>query len=282
MLDVKDYPTDFMMRNNQYASMYCDIALEAYYEARQIYNTMKAAKWLMADPRVDFRMPDKVHKKVSIAIVFSAMAAESFINDYLAIRLGDKVFYGVYNSPSVHYFEKLDKIMTVILNVRHHTEQQWYQDVLALFDLRNEFVHSTSSEVSADDFIDMIYFDDESKARAKARIAALPVELESSQSAKIQAVLNQEELDESWENPNPRVADSNEKQRLRENLESARFALSALCGMLREIEKRDPNSKAFSRTFNKDALLWGEDDEKAIRMAVFPELGLKLKKIDTN
>ena len=277
MLNIKEYPTDFMMRNNQYAPLYCDIALEAYFEARQIYNTMKDAKWLMTDPRIDYRMPDRVHKKVATAVVFSAMAAEAFINDYMAIRLGDKVFYGVYNTSDVHYYEKLDKIMTVMLHQRHHQEQQWYQDIRSLFDLRNEFVHSTSSEVSVDDFIDMIYSDAESRTRAKERVAAIPPEGADSQSEKFHAVLNQEELDESWEIKNPRVADSNERQRLRQGLEDAKFALKALCDMTRVIEKADPKSRAFTRTFNQDALEWGEDDEKAVRIAVFPELGISLK-----
>ena len=111
---VKEYPEDFMIRNNQFASMYCEIAMEAYYDACQIYKTMKDAKWLIADPRIDFRMPDRVYKKVATAVVFSAMAAEAFINDYLAVRLGDKVFYGVYNAASVHYYEKLDRIMGIL------------------------------------------------------------------------------------------------------------------------------------------------------------------------
>lgn len=276
MLDIKEYPTDFMMRNNQYAPLYCDIALEAYFEARQIYNTMKDAKWLMADPRIDFRMPDKVHKKVATAVVFSAMAAEAFINDYLAIRLGDKVFYAVHNTSSVHYYDKLDRIMTILLQP-HHKEQQWYKDIRDLFNLRNEFVHSSSREVSVGDFIEMIYPDEESRERARERLAAIPPEGANSQSEKFHAVLNQEELDESWEIKNPRVADSNERQQLRQGLENAKFALKALCDMTRVIEKADPKSRAFTRTFNQDALEWGEDDEKAVRIAVFPELGLPLK-----
>lgn len=276
MLDIKEYPADFMMRNNQYAPMYCDIALEAYYEARKIFNTMTAAKWLMADPAVDYRMPEKVHKKVATAVVFSALAAEAFINDYLATRLGDKVFYGAYNTSDVHYYQKLDKIMTVILKVRHHQDYQWYQDVRSLFDLRNAFVHSTSSEVSADEFIDLIYSDNESKAKAKARVAAIPSE-HSSQSAKFHAILNQEELDDSWEVRSPKVADLAERKRLRDGLEDARFALTTLCNLTKQIEKLDPNSRAFSRTFNENALEWGEADEMEIRMAVFPEIGIPIE-----
>ena len=276
MSDIKEYPADFMMRNNQYASMYCDIALEAYYEARKIYNTMTAAKWLMADPAVDYRMPEKIHKKVATTIVFSALAAEAFINDYLAARLGDKEFSRVYNTSDVHYYQKLDKIMTDILQVRYYQEHQWYQDVRTLFDLRNAFVHSKSSEVSDDEFIDLIYSDKKSREAAKARIAAIPSK-HASQSNKFHAILNQEELDDSWEVRNPRVADFDERTRLWNGLDDARLALTALCNLTKQIEKRDPNSRAFSRTFNENALEWGEADEMEIRKAVFPELGIPIK-----
>ena len=103
MSDIKEYPADFMMRNNQYAPMYCDIALEAYYEARKIYNTMTAAKWLMADPAVDYRMPEKVHKKVATTIVFSALAAEAkeyLLNNFYVVF---SLIYGIIKMYVVVY-----------------------------------------------------------------------------------------------------------------------------------------------------------------------------------
>lgn len=273
---VKEYPEDFMMRNNQYAPMYCDIALEAYYEARKLYNIMNAANWCMADATIDYRMPEKVHKKVATAVIFSALAAEAFMNDYLAIRLGDQEFHRAYSTSDVHYYQKLDKIMTTILNVRYYQDYQWYQDVRSLFNLRNTFVHSKSSEVSDDEFIDLIYSDKKSKAAAKARIAAIPSK-HSSQSDKFHAILNQEELDDSWKVRNPKVADFDERTRLWNGLTDARFALTALCNLTKQIEKHDPNSRAFTRTFNENALEWGEADEVEIRKAVFPEIGIPIE-----
>ena len=117
-LKIKPYPTDFLVRSNCNASLYCDIALEAYYDALQMHLALEAAEWFV-NPEIDIAMPDRLMKKIMTSIVFSAMTAEAFINDYLAVRLGDKVFAG-YNKSEYHYFDKLDIIMSDILKQQNH------------------------------------------------------------------------------------------------------------------------------------------------------------------
>lgn len=283
MLDrykIKEYPSNFVMRHHCFTFMYGEIAMEALYDAMKLYGTMKTAKWRIQDPSVDVQMPDQLRKKVAIVITFSAMAAEAFINDYLAVRLGDDVFFQEYNSSRYHYYDKLDIILLDILRQWRHKTLPWYQDIRSLFELRNDYVHSSSYELSPREFIDLTYYDTAAKERAIARLNAAQGEFPENNVAQMNAVICSQngESPEEWV---PRLADTAMQKELRRDLDNAKFALTALCNMTRAIQKLDPKSRAFTSMFSPSILMGGDCREKEIRMEVFPVLGLKLKKVDS-
>ena len=157
-LKVKPYPTDFLARSNCNASLYCDIALEAYYDALQLHLALEAREWNLS-PGVDMKMPDRLWKKIMTSIVFTAMSAEAFINNYLAVRLEDKAFMS-YNNASYHYFDKIKIIMLDILKQEDYTNLEWYKRIRSLFDKRNHLVHSVSKQVTATELVENVKKDD--------------------------------------------------------------------------------------------------------------------------
>lgn len=273
-IEIQEYPSDFMMRYNCFTSLYCDIAMEAFYDAMQLFNTMKIAKWRANAPSVDFRMPTKLQKKAAVAIVFSAMAAEAFINDYLAVRLTDDVFFLQYNKSNVHYYDKLDIILLHILRQRNHKRFSWYQDVRRLFDLRNRYVHSSSKELSAKELIALTCIDEEVKEREMERLEAISKTQPDNLETQIHMLIGSDACAEELDDSIPKIAGLAKREQLRQNLADSQFALTALCNLTRNVELLDPNSRAFSRTFNAKKVIFGEDDEREIRLKVFPKLGV--------
>ena len=276
---VKDYPTDFMMRSNCHTALYCDIAMEAYYDALQLHSALKAAEWHLA-PGVDRKAPERLKKKIITAIVFSAMTAEAFINNYLAIRLGDKAFKS-YNNANYHYYDKIEVIMLDILKQEDYTSLEWYKGIRSLFDKRNSLVHSASKEMTVEEFVRSTHYEDvrsmvQTKLKLKSAKELFPNDLES----QFHAVFGRQDPDEFWENPNPTLADKTHRDYLSAELEFAKYGLTSLSNMTRAIGKLDPNYDAFKDTFSPLDLLYGNDDEITIREVVFPNLGLNFTKED--
>jgi hypothetical protein len=278
-LKIQDYPADFMIRSNVNTSLYCDIALESYYDALQLYSALEAAEWHLS-PSVDIKAPERLRKKIITAIVFSAMTTEAFVNDYLAVRLGDKVFKD-FSSPNHHYYDKIKVMMSDILKQDEYKSSGWYAGITELFYRRNCLVHSTSKEMTAQQLVRSTHYEDwRSKMQAELKLKAAQEEFPDDQEAQFHAVVARQEQEEPRENHNPKVADLSKQVYLKEELENARLGLVALSDMTRAIEKLDPNSRAFMRTFSPLSLLWGEKDEMAIREIVFPNLGLNFTKED--
>ena len=275
-VEIKEYPTDFLMRHDCNATPYCEIAMESFYDAMCLYDTMKKAKWFL-DPTTDKRMPERMRRKAITAVVFSAMSAEAFINDYLAVRLGDEVFFEQFHNSKYHYYDKLGIIMLDILKKWDYKRLAWYWDVRKLFELRNDYVHSASKETSAQHLLDT-YYDEEQKKLAEERLAAACEAFPDDREAQIYAIVCNATPEDVFEPSRYKVANREKREMLKRELGNARFALTALSDMTRAIEKLDPNSRAFRHTFTPFAMIYGESDEVQIREKVFPELGLKFTK----
>ena len=170
------------MRSNCQTALYCDIAMEEYYDALQLHSALNAAEWHLA-PGIDRKAPERLKKKIITAIVFSAMTAEAFINNHLAIRLGDKAFKS-YNNANYHYYDKIEVIMLDILKQEDYTSLEWYKGIRSPFDKRNRLVHSASKEMTVEEFVRSTHYEDfrsmvETELKLKSAKESFPNDQES-------------------------------------------------------------------------------------------------------
>lgn len=276
-ITIRKYPTDFMVRYDSFASDYCDIALEAYYDALKMHETMVAAEWYYGP--IDHKMPDRMRKKTMTAIVFTAMCAEAFINDYLSIRLGDQEFSDYCDGHS--YSKKLEMIMVNILRQTDYKNLEWYDQLTELFKKRNKLVHNTSKAMTAARLVRTTKYEHwRSEAEAKLKLKEVQKAFPLDQEEQLHAFMCRKDPDDSWAPEKPKVADATERDDLEKQLEHARAGLNAVSDMLRKIEKLNPDCRAFEHTFYPLALLWGEKDERVIREKVFPQIGLNFSADD--
>lgn len=283
---VEFIPTCYV-RKNYSAPMYCDIAMEAYYDAQTMFTSLKDANYNTDDakgkPNSDFfhLYPRRIEKKIAITIIFAELAAESFINDYLAAYYGDEKFVELFDKSSI--YGKLEKLIKDIFDLKSTQNLPWFIGFRDMVVRRNAFVHNVSSDVSVDEFLWLVHGKDkESYEAAIQRVEALkkdnPYNLNDQYKA---AMLTEQEAEENLEYLNSKTRYSYITNQHRKYLESelteARLSLQALCDMMRYFEEKDPQSYAFHSLFSPGSLLLGEDDEKAIRQVVFPAIGLPIQ-----
>ena len=130
-------------RENCFANIYCEIAMESYYNATASYKQIKEAEYSW-DYYGEY---DSMNKSVVSTIVFSAMAIEAFINDYAAACLGDLDFYDNFDKLSL--FGKFELIARFILKSgRLDKGEACYYKLKSLVKLRNLYVHCKSRSLS--------------------------------------------------------------------------------------------------------------------------------------
>ena len=112
------YPNSF--RINYFANTYCEMAMESYYNAKDLYLQIKK------DNYVGERIHELVgmEKQVISAVVFSAMCIESFFNDYSAACLGDVEFYDNFDKLST--ISKFQLIAQFILKKEIDKSKSYY------------------------------------------------------------------------------------------------------------------------------------------------------------
>lgn len=119
--------------------MYCEIAMESYYNATASYQQIKKAEYSM-DGYSEY---DSMNKSIVSTIVFSAMAIEAFINDYAAACLGDSDFYDNFDKLSL--LGKFELIARFILKSgRLDRGRACYYRLKSLIKARNSYVHCKS------------------------------------------------------------------------------------------------------------------------------------------
>lgn len=129
-------------RKNFYCSMYAKIAVQNYCEAKRQYAEIIKNNYDIND--VDKQLQMEQH--IVVTCVFSAMAIESFLNDYAARRLGDSAFYEDFDRlPTISKFQLISKF---ILDKDVDKSQGYYANLKALMKLRREYVHNKSEDAS--------------------------------------------------------------------------------------------------------------------------------------
>lgn len=134
------YPKD-AFRMGCLAPLYMENAMENYIEAKEIFDKIQKG-----DEEWPQYTEENLTKKVSIVVVFCAMAIESFLNDYAAAALNDNNYYKCYDSLSIA--SKFQLIVQFILRKEFDKGKEPYGLLSKLTTSRNELVHNKSFDYS--------------------------------------------------------------------------------------------------------------------------------------
>ena len=143
-MEKKTYPDGCRCNNNSIT--YCEIAMEAYYNAA---NWAKEAKKLKYETEAEYAI-DAFYKEVISAVVFSAMAIEAFFNDYAAACLGDSEFYD--NFDQLSPIGKFELIARFILDAEVDKSKAYYSHLKRLIKNRNSYIHNKSTKVTVPEY----------------------------------------------------------------------------------------------------------------------------------
>lgn len=123
------------------ATRYSWIAMLHYAEAKN-----QVDKMMNTDISIDelLLLRNMCEDNVAIVVTFSAMALESFFNDYAARKIGDKFYYE--NFEMLRPIGKVQMIAKFIFCKELNKGEHLFQLVDGLFKLRNEYVHNKSKD----------------------------------------------------------------------------------------------------------------------------------------
>lgn len=128
-------------RQNYHCRLYWEMAMESYYTATSLLEEIKNHKcWYEV-----IEQRNALFKNAISTVVFSAMAIESFFNDYAAACLGDSDFYDNFDQLSV--LGKFELIARFILNATIDKSKAYYCHLKVLIRDRNTFVHNKSTRL---------------------------------------------------------------------------------------------------------------------------------------
>ena len=144
-------------RYNMNYGIYAKIAIDNYTIAKELFTDLNKNQFIVMAADKD----STLEEKSIIAVVFSAMALESFFNDYAAWRLGDDLYYNTFDRLGV--LEKFELIISVILKKDLDKSKSYYYRLKELIKHRNELVHNKSYSYNENVKIECIdkYIDDE-------------------------------------------------------------------------------------------------------------------------
>lgn len=128
-------------RTNCLASLYVDIAAKNFSQAESLFYEFEC---YIKDPSLREEFNDnEIFEHTVSTIVFSALTAESFINDYACKIMGDDFFYG--NFQSLSTISKLQLCHKIVTGKSIDTGTSCCYTLLKqLTRWRNEFVHNKS------------------------------------------------------------------------------------------------------------------------------------------
>lgn len=222
-------------RENCFAHIYCEIAMESYYNATVSYEQIRKAGYSW-DYYGEY---DSMNKAVVSTIVFSAMAIEAFINDYAAACLGDSDFYDNFDKLSL--LGKFELIARFILKSgRLDKGNAHYCRLKSLVKSRNLYVH------------------------CKSKRAVI-------QGYSLDEIQKMKRLN-SLESESPPKLDSEEVEN---GINEALDALKAIYDVAVYFDEYDSNIWAVSRLFNMLGLVAGDEHERRYKAVVFRVLGIK-------
>lgn len=132
------YPRDYR-RINTKSDMYFSIAYQLLSANIDKLESLNLSDMLIID---DYSI--SLFKDYHIIIVFSTMAIESFVNDYLAVCFSDELYYD--NFDKLNIMQKIEIMFSVIWEDSFDKSKSLYNFLHDLLKLRNTFVHSKSQK----------------------------------------------------------------------------------------------------------------------------------------
>lgn len=130
-------------RANFLAMHYVEIAAKNYLQAENQLKGLQDHKPLSGE----FAIGDEIFQHTVTCVVFSALAIESYINDYSCKIMGDSFFYE--NLQSLSVISKLQLCYRLITESElDKGTSACYALLKKLTKMRNDFVHNKSSECS--------------------------------------------------------------------------------------------------------------------------------------
>lgn len=132
-------------REGVWASTYFKTAINHCIEAdkllRRLYSTDDLSEHIAIDERIN--------EACAIAIVFSAMSVEAYMNDYLAQTMGEETFYEQHERKN-----STEKLNLVLGADKHYGKKNVVSAVTNLFKDRNSLVHAKSHDISYESEVD--------------------------------------------------------------------------------------------------------------------------------
>ena len=229
------------LRENVYAGTYCEIAMESYFQAKQLHNVIKKHNYIVSSIHDIFTMD----KYSIITIVFSAMCLEAFINDYAAACLGDSDFYENFDKLST--ISKLQLIAKFIWNDDLDKGQAYYCRLKRLFKERDAIVHSKSH---------LSKYQGMTEVEFKQYVSQ-----------------NTERADNVGYDE-----DAFDKDEVDTVIRTALDSLKAIYDIAKLFDAHDSNVHAVSKLIRPNGVRWGEATEKQYKSVVLPALGIKVEK----
>lgn len=134
---------EFFQRVNYKASLYFDIAYKQFITDLDRYLQLDKNSILDLE-----NFKDYLFANYHIVVVFSAMALEAFVNNYLAVCLTDEFFYS--NLDKLNIKQKIEVIYNIIWEIEFNKSEKLYNCIHNLIKERNEFVHSKSKNFNSE------------------------------------------------------------------------------------------------------------------------------------
>lgn len=132
------YPEKYQ-RINTKSDMYFSIAYQLLSRNIDKLESLNVTDMLVVD---DYS--ESLFKDYHVIIVFSAMAIEAFINDYLAVCFSDELYYN--NFDKLNILQKIEIMFSVIWEDDFDKSKSLYNYLHDLLKRRNSFVHSKSNK----------------------------------------------------------------------------------------------------------------------------------------
>ena len=222
------------------AHCYLEIALINYYHAIIKYEDLENNNFLQDGEYIDY----SIEKDIMATIVFSSMALESYLNNYISGCIGDDNYYKVYEKLS--WIEKLHLIIHFIFHQEFNKDHVCFTLLRWLEKTRNELIHNKpkfhhfQSDLTLEE-LEKIEKSEEYKAHM--------------------------ELIEKYYN----------KQEIKDTMKAGFDSLRAVKELALLIDKNDSNANVISLLFHPQLI--GKSEIEEVKRKIYPLIGIKVEEL---
>ena len=223
--------------------MYVDIAVTHYIEAKLIY------EYLCQDEAQFIGKHDYIYQEIAISETFAAFAIESFLNDYAAVCLSDKLFKNRFGR--LNALGKVQLISGSMFHKQLAKNDDIYNHIKHTFSNRNAYAHNKSLDCTKkflDEFLRKKY-----NVNSLIKVNSENIEYDNYETPETQLEMN--DIDDILEKEFKDL-----KKEIKKALNDARIPLFALAELAYYVEKNDDDSNAIIRIFGYKANLGNADN----------------------